>query len=76
MFIFYQAMPNLKDLSVSNNRISSIPVEIGNCKQLSNLAIAENNLNNLPSTLHRCQDISRLDMEKNNFTGAYHFPII
>ncbi|XP_059176566.1 uncharacterized protein LOC131956160 [Physella acuta] len=64
----FTSMPNLKDLCVSNNRISSIPVEIGNCKQLSNLAIAENNLKDLPSTLHRCQDILRLDMEKNNFT--------
>lgn len=56
---------NLRWLILTNNRIASLPDEIGNCKRLQKLMLAGNHLSELPEALGNCSNLGLLRISAN-----------
>ncbi|UKT64668.1 leucine-rich repeat-containing protein kinase family protein [Pedobacter mucosus] len=63
--------PNVRWLILTNNKLSSLPKEIGNCFNLQKLMLAGNRLRELPETLQNCKNLSLLRISANKLT---HLP--
>lgn len=57
--------PNLRWLILTNNRITVLPAQIGNCWRMQKLMLAGNRLNQLPQQLGRCTNLALLRISAN-----------
>jgi hypothetical protein len=57
--------PNLRWLILTNNNITEIPKEIGNCYRMQKLMLAGNQLSSLPEELGNCRNLSLLRISAN-----------
>ncbi len=60
--------PNIRWLILTNNRITDIPAEIGDCKRMQKLMLAGNRLEALPHELSKCLNLSLLRISANQLT--------
>lgn len=60
---------NLRWLILTNNEISSLPEEIGNCGRMQKLMLAGNNLTSLPESLSYCKNLGLLRISANQLTS-------
>lgn len=58
--------PKLRWLILTNNKISHLPAEIGECSQLEKLMLAGNRLTTLPTELAKCLRLALLRVSANN----------
>ena len=61
---------NLRNLDLSNNKITSIPRWIANFKALKTLNLSGNQLNSLPEEIGHLPKLENLIISKNCLTGA------
>ncbi|MEJ7557444.1 MAG: leucine-rich repeat-containing protein kinase family protein [Pedobacter sp.] len=57
--------PNLRWLILTNNKIDSIPLTIGDCARMQKLMLAGNRLTELPHTLQNCRNLGLLRISAN-----------
>lgn len=57
--------PGLRSLVLTDNRIESLPDEIGQCKDLQKLMLAGNRLQHLPQSLQHCPRLELLRIASN-----------
>jgi hypothetical protein len=57
--------PNLRWLILTNNQISVLPKEIGNCSRMQKLMLAGNRLTELPMALGKCMNLGLLRISAN-----------
>lgn len=57
--------PQLRWLTLTDNAIEALPVEIGNCGQLQKLMLAGNRLQALPESLARCRKLELVRIAAN-----------
>merc|ERR1712088_469315 len=55
----------IKDLNISNNRISSLPEEMNNCTALETVNISQNSFISIPSVIFTIPTINKIDAGKN-----------
>lgn len=55
----------IKDLNISNNRISSLPEEMNNCTALETVNISQNSFISIPSVIFTIPTINKIDARKN-----------
>lgn len=55
----------IKDLNISNNRISSLPEEMNNCTALETVNISQNSFISIPSVIFTIPTIKKIDARKN-----------
>merc|ERR1711997_83925 len=55
----------IKDLNISNNRISSLPEEMNNCTALETVNISQNSFISIPSVIFTIPTINKIDASKN-----------
>lgn len=60
--------PNLRWLILTDNQISALPPEIGQCTQLQKLMLAGNELAHLPPELAACTQLELLRLSANRFS--------
>ncbi len=60
---------NLKWLILTNNKVSTLPAEIGNCHRLQKLMLAGNNLTQLPLELVKCSSLALLRISANKLSS-------
>lgn len=60
--------PNLRWFILTNNRISKLPAQIGNCPRMQKLMLAGNRLTELPEELSRCRELGLLRISANRLT--------
>ncbi len=60
--------PNLRWLILTNNCITTLPAELGNCTRMQKLALAGNQLTELPETLSKCRNLGLLRISANKLT--------
>lgn len=60
---------NIRWLILTDNRITDIPVQIGNCLRMQKLMLAGNRLITLPSSLSNCRNLSLLRISANRLTS-------
>ncbi|GAA4322969.1 leucine-rich repeat-containing protein kinase family protein [Mucilaginibacter gynuensis] len=56
---------NIRWLILTNNRITEMPAQIGNCSRMQKLMLAGNKLNTLPVELGKCLNLSLLRISAN-----------
>lgn len=56
---------NLRWLILTNNRITTLPAEIGNCSRMQKLMLAGNKLTALPASLIKCSNLELLRISAN-----------
>jgi len=61
---------NLRNLDLSNNKITSIPRWIANFKSLKTLNLSGNQLNGLPEEIGQLVKLENLIISKNGLSGA------
>ncbi|KAJ3354016.1 hypothetical protein HDU83_006032 [Entophlyctis luteolus] len=61
--------PLLRWLILTNNRISEIPAEIGNCHCLEKVMLAGNCLSSLPTSMSNCRKLALLRISANKFSS-------
>ncbi|XP_058075099.1 disease resistance protein RPS5-like [Magnolia sinica] len=61
---FFQFMPNLRVLDLSNNQIKEIPPEIGNLVELKYLNLSNTRITNLPEEMGCLVKLKHLDLEQ------------
>lgn len=55
----------IKDLNISNNRISSLPEEMNNCTALETVNISQNSFISIPSVIFTIPTVKKIDARKN-----------
>lgn len=60
--------PNLRWLILTDNRIETLPTEIGNCRRMQKLMLAGNRLTALPDTLQNCSNLALLRISANRLS--------
>ena len=60
---------NIRWLILTNNHITELPQEIGECARLQKLMLAGNELQTLPETLCKCSNLSLLRISANQLTS-------
>ena len=60
--------PQLRWLILTDNQLTELPPEIGNCPQLEKLMLAGNQLTTLPDSLARCINLGLLRIAANQLT--------
>ncbi len=61
----FNHLPNLKYLSLGNNRLSSLDPAVSNLKQLETLDISDNRLENLPDSIYELPKLTMLNLAGN-----------
>lgn len=61
--------PRLRWLILTDNRLTTLPPEIGRCQQLQKLMLAGNQLQELPRELGQCQNLELLRLSANELPG-------
>ncbi|WP_413670770.1 leucine-rich repeat-containing protein kinase family protein [Mucilaginibacter sp. Mucisp86] len=56
---------NLRWLILTNNRITELPAETGNCSRMQKLMLAGNKLKELPASLTKCRNLELLRISAN-----------
>lgn len=59
---------NLRWLILTNNSITSLPAEIGNCNRMQKLMLAGNKLKELPASLANCRNLELLRISANQLS--------
>jgi hypothetical protein len=59
---------NLRWLILTNNNITELPAEIGNCKRMQKLMLAGNQLTELPQQLSNCSNLELLRISANRLS--------
>ena len=65
--------PTLRWLILTDNRIQSLPSNIGKCTQMQKLMLAGNELNDLPVELASCKELELLRLSANRFEVLPHW---
>ena len=60
--------PNLRWLILTNNSISELPAETGNCNRMQKLMLAGNKLKELPVSLANCRNLELLRISANRLS--------
>ncbi|UOE49053.1 leucine-rich repeat-containing serine/threonine-protein kinase [Mucilaginibacter sp. SMC90] len=60
--------PNLRWLILTNNSITGLPAEIGNCSRMQKLMLAGNRLKELPASLANCRNLELLRISANQLS--------
>lgn len=60
--------PNIRWLILTNNRITALPAQIGNCTRMQKLMLAGNRLKELPAELENCRNLSLLRISANQLS--------
>lgn len=60
---------NLRWLILTNNKISSLPEDIGDCGRMQKLMLAGNDLTSLPESLSNCKNLGLLRISANQLTS-------
>ncbi|RKR82313.1 serine/threonine protein kinase [Mucilaginibacter gracilis] len=60
--------PNLRWLILTDNRVTALPAEIGNCSRMQKLMLAGNQLTSLPYQLSQCRNLALLRISANKLT--------
>jgi hypothetical protein len=60
--------PHLRWLILTDNQLTELPAEIGNCPRLEKLMLAGNQLTTLPDSLARCTNLGLLRIAANQLT--------
>ena len=55
----------VKELNASNNKLTTLPQELGNLKNLQELDVEDNELNSLPS-IGKLENLKKLFIDNNN----------
>lgn len=63
----------LRWLILTNNRVKSLPDDIGNCGQLQKLMLAGNELTSLPESLARCRRLELIRLSANRLQAFPEF---
>jgi hypothetical protein len=63
----------LRWLILTNNKVRSLPAEIGDCSQLQKLMLAGNQLASLPETLARCRRLELIRLSANRLQAFPEF---
>lgn len=58
--IFRKEMKNINDLATGANKLTSLPVTMGNMTRLSNLNLQNNQLTDLPRSIGQCIGLGHL----------------
>ncbi|RZJ99415.1 MAG: protein kinase, partial [Flavobacterium sp.] len=66
---------NLRWLILTNNRLTDLPKEIGNCISMQKLMLSGNRLTNLPIELSNCKNLTLLRIAANSLTNLPHWLI-
>jgi hypothetical protein len=61
--------PNLRWLILTDNRVDTLPAEIGNCIRMQKLMLAGNQLKDLPFELSRCRNLALLRISANQLSA-------
>ncbi|GAA4460840.1 leucine-rich repeat-containing protein kinase family protein [Nemorincola caseinilytica] len=61
--------PNIRWLILTDNRIASLPGEIGKCHRMQKLMLAGNRLSELPQELSNCRHLALLRISANRLTA-------
>lgn len=64
---------NLRWLILTNNRITQLPAEIGNCSRMQKLMLAGNLLTELPQQLSQCHNLALLRISANQLSKLPHW---
>ncbi|SDI14961.1 leucine-rich repeat-containing protein kinase family protein [Mucilaginibacter sp. P19] len=60
--------PNLRWLILTNNKVTELPAETGNCSRMQKLMLAGNRLTKLPATLAGCRNLELLRISANQLS--------
>lgn len=55
-------------VTLSHNKLTSIPAEIGELESLSSLTLANNHIASIPDTITRCTRLTQFDISHNSLT--------
>lgn len=58
---------NLRWLILTNNKVTELPTETGNCSRMQKLMLAGNRLTGLPASLANCRNLELLRISANQF---------
>ncbi|OMJ13455.1 Leucine-rich repeat protein soc-2-like protein [Smittium culicis] len=58
----------ITEINISNNYISELPSEFGQCKELRTLIISNNKISDFPPEFQMCKELRLLKMDNNNFS--------
>jgi hypothetical protein len=61
--------PNLRWLILTNNNITKLPADIGNCTRMQKLMLAGNKLTTLPQELSNCSNLELLRISANKLSS-------
>ena len=61
-------LKNLKKLTLSSNKIESLPAEIGQLESLEKLDLSKNKLTELPPKIQQLKKLKHLNLKKNNIS--------
>ena len=61
--------PDLKDLNLASNQLTSLPDSIGNLKGLGKLHLGSNQLTSLPDSIGKLTSLNTLNVERNQLTS-------
>lgn len=65
--------PQLRWLILTNNRLKTLPGNLGDFKRLQKLMLAGNQLTDLPASLQQCQQLELLRLSANQFSELPHW---
>lgn len=60
--------PNIRWLILTNNRVTTLPAQIGDCTRMQKLMLAGNRLKELPAELQNCRNLSLLRISANQLS--------
>lgn len=63
--IFVFSLKKLRHLSVLDNKLEEVPVELGHLTELSEINLTSNKLSFLPKQLYQCKDLTKLHVARN-----------
>lgn len=67
--VFPVSLTRLQHLSVLDNKLEELPVEVGHLTRLSEINLTSNNLSQLPQQLYQCKELTKVYAARNKLTS-------
>lgn len=67
--VYIISLSRLRHLSVLDNELEEVPVELGHLTELTEVNLTSNNLSWLPPQLYKCKDLTKLHVARNKLTS-------